>query len=353
MSKSNTYFSKLLILWYIEHKRELPWRLTSEPYNIWLSEIILQQTRVAQGLPYYNAFISAFPTIYELAKAPEEKILKLWQGLGYYSRARNLHFTAKHIESNLQGEFPSSYRELLKLKGVGDYTASAIASICFNEPAAVVDGNVYRVLARYFGISTPINRTQGIKEFKALAQKLIDISQPGMYNQAIMEFGARHCKPQNPDCTSCIFNDKCVALQKKKVSELPVKLKTTTIKKCYYNYLVILSEDNKTILQQRTQKGIWQQLYEFPLIESSKEIEIEQLQQMKEYKELNKKHSISSVVLYNEKSIIHKLSHRHLYTRFWIAETLNSSITGAPIHTIKKYPVPALIEKFITSFFKL
>jgi len=353
MSKNTAHFSNLLILWYVDNKRELPWRLTKEPYNIWLSEIILQQTRVAQGLPYYNAFISTFPTITELAKAPEEKVLKLWQGLGYYSRARNLHFTAKHIEDNLYGEFPTSYKELLKLKGVGDYTASAIASICFDEPTAVVDGNVYRVLARYFGISTPINSTLGIKEFKTIAQKLIDTSQPGVYNQALMEFGARHCKPQNPDCSSCIFDDKCVSLQKKIVSELPVKLKKGAIKKCYYNYLVILSEDKKTILQQRTKKGIWQQLYEFPLIESSKEIRVDQFQQMKEYKELDKKHSITSVVLYNEKSIIHKLSHRHLYTRFWIAETLNSSVKGVPLHTINRYPVPALIEKFISSFFKL
>ena len=248
MSKSIEIFSKLLILWYIDHKRELPWRLTKNPYAIWISEIILQQTRVAQGLPYYNAFISTFPTINDLAKAPEEKVLKLWQGLGYYSRARNLHVTAKYISNNLKGEFPSNFKGLIQLKGVGDYTASAIASICFNEPTAVVDGNVYRVLSRYFGISTPINSTQGIKEFKNLAQELIDASQPGIYNQAIMEFGARHCKPKNPDCTSCIFNDKCVALQKRMVSELPVKLKKVTIKKCYYNYLVIQSKDDYTLL---------------------------------------------------------------------------------------------------------
>jgi len=353
MSKRNAYFSKRLILWYLEHKRELPWRLTTAPYYIWLSEIILQQTRVDQGLPYYNAFISTFPTINELAKAPEEKVLKLWQGLGYYSRARNLHFTAKHIVANLNGEFPTSYKGLLNLKGVGDYTASAIASICFHEPTAVVDGNVYRVLARFFGILTPINSTEGLKEFKKIAQKLLDPSQPGIFNQALMEFGAKHCKPQNPYCDSCIFNDKCVALQKKMVSELPVKLKTTTIKKCYYNYLVILSKANCVVIQQRTKKGIWQKLYEFPLIESSKEIDIDRLQQMEEYQEFYKKHSIKSLTLYNEKSIIHKLTHRHLYTRFWIAETLNSNIKGTPVQTISKYPVPTLIEKFIDSFFKI
>ncbi len=351
MSKNTAHFSKKLILWYLEHKRALPWRNTIAPYNIWLSEIILQQTRVSQGLPYFNVFISAFPTIDDLAKASEEKVLKLWQGLGYYSRARNLHFTAKYISENLNSEFPTSYKELIKLKGVGDYTASAIASICYNEPTAVVDGNVYRVLARYFEIYTPINSTQGNKEFKKLAQKLIDPSQSGVYNQAIMEFGARYCKPHNPGCTSCIFNDKCVALQKKKVSELPVKLKKLKIKKIYFNYLVIQSEGNNTIFQQRTKKGIWQQLYEFPLIETSKEIDINQLQQLEEYKELSKKHSISSVVLYNEKSIVHKLSHRHLYTRFWLAKSLKSTTKGISIQTINKYPVPVLIEKFITSYF--
>jgi len=353
MSKSSLFFSKKHILWYLEHKRDLPWRTTKEPYNIWLSEIILQQTRVAQGLPYYNAFIAEFPTIKTLANAPEEKVLKLWQGLGYYSRARNLHFTAKYISEELRGIFPASYNELLKLKGIGDYTASAIASICFNEPAAVVDGNVYRVLSRYFGIVTPINSTQGIKEFKALAQELLDISQPGIYNQAIMEFGARYCKPQNPDCISCIFNDKCVAFQKKMVSELPVKLKKLKVKKAYFNYLVLLSEDNKTILQQRTQKGIWKQLYEFPLIETLNETEIEKFQQLEEFKELSKENGITSIVLYNEKSIIHKLSHRHLHTRFWIAESSKLNSKSIPINTINKYPVPVLIEKFINSFFKL
>lgn len=351
MAKTNLHFSKKLILWYLYHKRDLPWRETKDPYNIWLSEIILQQTRVAQGLPYYKVFISKFPAIEDLAKAPEEKVLKLWQGLGYYSRARNLHYTSKYISEKLNGVFPTSYNELLKLKGIGDYTASAIASICFDESAAVVDGNVYRVLARYFGINTPINSASGIKEFKALAQKLIDSKQPGVYNQAIMEFGARHCKPQNPDCVSCIFNDKCVALQKKKVSELPVKLKKLKIKKVYFNYLVLISKDENTILQQRTQKGIWQQLYEFPLIETSKEIGVIQLQKMETYKELSKKHSVTSLVIYNKKSIVHKLSHRHLYTRFWIAETSKLNSESIPIHTINKYPVPVLIEKFINSFF--
>ena len=197
MLKSNFHFSKKLILWYLAHKRDLPWRTTAIPYYIWLSEIILQQTRVEQGLPYYQAFVTEYPTVDNLANASEEEVLKLWQGLGYYSRARNLHATAKYISNELNGIFPISYKELIKLKGVGDYTASAIASICFNEATAVVDGNVYRALARYFGIFTPINTSLGTKEFKNLAQQLIDVDNPGDHNQALMEFGARQCNPKS------------------------------------------------------------------------------------------------------------------------------------------------------------
>jgi len=352
MPKSFSFFSKKLILWYLEHKRELPWRLTKEPYCIWLSEIILQQTRVAQGLPYYNTFLSVFPTIKELANAPEEKVLKLWQGLGYYSRARNLHATAKYISEELNGVFPSNYNDLLKLKGVGDYTASAIASICFQEPTAVVDGNVYRVLARFFGVSTPINSTDGIKEFKTLAQELLPSQDFGTYNQAIMEFGARQCKPQNPDCDSCILKNHCVSLQKNQVSKLPLKLKKNKIKKRYFNYLVPLSEEQKTLLQQRTGKEIWKQLYEFPLIETANEIGIKELEVLEDFKIISKKHSFSSVVLYNDNSIIHKLSHQHLYTRFWIVETSKTIVDGVFYEEINKYPVPVLIENFIADFFK-
>jgi len=351
MPKTSLHFSKKLILWYLEHKRDLPWRTTKSPYRIWLSEIMLQQTRVAQSLPYYKVFISEFPTVHDLANASEEKVLKLWQGLGYYSRARNLHTTAKYISEELNGEFPVTFKGLLQLKGVGDYTASAIASISFNLPTAVVDGNVYRVLSRYFGIETSINSSAGIKEFKKLAQQLIDAEKPGIYNQAIMEFGARQCKPQNPVCTICVLNDNCVALQQKKISELPVKLKKTKIKKCYFNYIVLLSENNKTILQQRTSKGIWQQLYEFPLIETDAEVTIEALQETTTFKTISEKFIISSVVLYNDKSIIHKLSHRHLYARFWIAETNKELLNGCSISEINNFPVPKLIANFISQFF--
>ena len=229
-------FSKTLINWYSNNKRVLPWRKTNNPYYIWLSEIILQQTQVRQGLPYYEAFIANYPTIFDLANANESDVLKLWQGLGYYSRARNLHTTAKHIVYKLNGVFPNTYKELLKLKGVGDYTASAIASICFNEPTAVVDGNVYRVLSRYFGINTPINSSKGVKEFKNLAQQLIDIKKPAEFNQAIMEFGATLCKPKNPNCNICPFNNSCIAFNKSSINNLQVKIKSAKAKKKHFNF---------------------------------------------------------------------------------------------------------------------
>ncbi len=235
-------FSNTLIYWYLQNNRDLPWRKSKNPYFIWLSEIMLQQTRVAQGLAYYLKFTTTFPTVFDLAKADESTVLKMWQGLGYYSRARNLHFSAKQISNELNGIFPSTYEEIIKLKGIGDYTASAISSICFNEPTAVVDGNVYRVLSRYFGLNTPTNSTSGIKEFKTLAQTLIDISQPGTYNQALMDFGALHCKPQNPLCETCPFSDSCVAFEKKLTKELPVKEKKIKVRKRYFNFLVIKTE---------------------------------------------------------------------------------------------------------------
>ncbi len=350
MLENTTFFSNKLITWYLENKRELPWRKTKDPYRIWLSEIILQQTRVAQGLPYYLAFIDTFPTVFDLAEASQEKVLKLWQGLGYYSRARNLHETAKYVSETLNGEFPTNYTALLKLKGVGDYTASAIASICFNQAAAVVDGNVYRVLARVFGVATPINSTTGKKEFKKLAQQLIDVKQPRTYNQALMEFGARYCVPQNPKCETCIFNDGCEAYKNELVSTLPVKLKKSKIKKRYFNYMVVLSEDKKTILNQRTGKGIWQQLYEFPLVESKKEVSENELKKLPDFSTFSEEMDIDSISLYNEISVVHKLSHQHLFTRFWIVEVSPLRKKGVSLSEIEAYAVPVLIENFISNF---
>ena len=341
-------FSNTLIYWHLQNNRELPWRKTKNPYFIWLSEIMLQQTRVAQGLSYYHKFTEEFSTIFDLANADESTVLKMWQGLGYYSRARNLHFTAKHVTKEFNGVFPSTYKEIIKLKGIGDYTASAIASICFNEPTAVVDGNVYRVLSRYFGINTPINSSAGIKEFKKLAQSLIDETQPGTYNQALMDFGALHCKPQNPLCNSCPFANSCVALEKKLTKELPVKEKKIKIKNRFFNFLVIKTNDNKTILSERKGKGIWQGLYQFPLIESKTNINKEELISSKEF--INLFPQETTLSLFNKKVIVHKLSHQHLYTQFWVVET--KTLLKATINwsDIQKYPVPILIANFLEEY---
>lgn len=341
-------FSNTLIYWYLQNNRDLPWRKTKNPYFIWLSEIMLQQTRVAQGLSYYQKFTTTFPTVFDLAKAEESTVLKMWQGLGYYSRARNLHFSAKQIATELNGVFPSTYQEIIKLKGIGDYTASAIASICFKEPTAVVDGNVYRVLSRYFGIQTPTNSTTGIKEFKALAQTLIDTSQPGTYNQALMDFGALHCKPQNPLCDSCPFSDSCVALEKKLTKELPVKEKKIKVRKRYFNFLVIKTANQKTILAERKGKGIWQGLYQFPLIESEKTISKEALTSSEEFKDLFPDETTLS--LFNTKEIVHKLSHQHLYTHFWIVETKTLRSANVLWKNIQDFPVPVLIANFLETF---
>ncbi|WP_299063110.1 A/G-specific adenine glycosylase [uncultured Polaribacter sp.] len=338
-------FSNTLIYWYLQNNRELPWRKTKNPYFIWLSEIMLQQTRVAQGLSYYLKFTSSFPTVFDLANADESNVLKMWQGLGYYSRARNLHYSAKIIANELNGEFPTTYKEIIKLKGIGDYTASAIASICFNEPTAVVDGNVYRVLSRYYGINTPINSTKGIKEFKILAQSLIDTEQPGTFNQAIMDFGALHCKPQNPLCDSCPLADSCVAFEKKLTKELPIKEKKIKIKKRFFNFIVVKTADNNTIIEERKGKGIWQGLYQFPLIESNKNLNKEDLIDTDNFKNLFPDET--TISLFNSKEIVHKLSHQHLYTQFWIVETKKHKNATTPWHNIEDFPVPILIANFL------
>ena len=342
-------FSNILIYWYLENKRDLPWRKTTNPYYIWLSEIILQQTRVDQGLSYYLKFVEQYPTVFDLSNADEEAILKLWQGLGYYSRARNLHFSAKYIVNELDGKIPSSYKEILTLKGVGDYTASAIASICFEEPTAVVDGNVYRTLARFFDIDIPTNSSKGIKYFKELAQKLINIKDPATHNQAIMEFGARMCKPQNPTCEICPLNDKCLALQKKKIKELPVKEKKLKVRRRYFNYLVPISSDGKTTLNKREGKGIWQNLYEFPLIESDKLIDKDEVMSHELFENLFAD-NFSEVELFNQKEIVHKLSHQHLVTRFWVVKSSNSNDLKVDWKNIHEFPVPRLVANFIEQY---
>lgn len=341
-------FSKQILLWYAENKRNLPWRNTTNPYNIWLSEIMLQQTRVAQGTPYYLKFVKNFPTIQDLASASEEEVLKLWQGLGYYSRARNLHATAKIVSDTYNGVFPNTYKELLKLKGVGDYTASAIASISFNLPEPVVDGNVYRVLSRFFGIALPINSTEGVKHFKDLARKVMDSDDIRDYNQGIMEFGAIQCTPKSPNCSVCPLKNNCVSYKDNRIGELPVKLKKIKVKIRYFNYLVIVNNNNETYLQKRIGKGIWQNLYEFPLVEAENEID-ENIILSKLSQFIDVDESVD-LVKHNSDKVVHKLSHQHLYTTFWIVRSEGEILNGIPVEDLGKYPVPVLIADFIKTF---
>ena len=342
-------FNSKLTYWYSTHKRDLPWRSTKDPYHIWLSEIILQQTQIKQGLPYYLKFVKHYPTVFDLAQAKEDMILKDWQGLGYYSRARNLHKTAQYIAEELDGIFPKSYKELLKLRGVGDYTASAIASICYEEKTAVVDGNVYRVLSRFFGIETPINSTQGIKQFKARAISLLPQKNIGDYNQAIMEFGARQCKPKSPDCSKCPLANDCVAHNTGQIQLFPVKLKKLKVTKKHFNFLVVNSKNHKTILEKRTTKGIWQNLYQFPLIETSKTELNKNFIGNLDHKIL-KKLSIKSIELFNKKEIIHRLSHQELYIKFWVLHTSDNLKQGIVWSEVSKRAVPIVIDRFIREF---
>ena len=342
-------FAKTLIEWYLNNKRDLPWRATKDPYRIWLSEIILQQTRVEQGKPYYFRFLEAYPDVFSLANASEEEVLKLWQGLGYYSRARNLLATAKYIAFELNGNFPSTHKELVKLKGVGDYTASAIASVCFDEAQAAVDGNVFRVLARIFGIETPTNTSAGIKQFRELAQKLIDEKEPANFNQALIEFGSEQCKPRNPYCSTCPFSSECVAFNQNRIPQLPVKLKKLKVRKRHFNYLVFVTETGKTFMQQRRGKGIWEGLYEFPLVETTTEASVDNLVHEEEFKNYSAR-SLDQLVLFNEDPIVHKLTHQHIYTKFWICQCEDLPQEGVTFEEANNYPMPVLIENFIDTF---
>ena len=339
-------FSKVLIQWYLQNKRDLPWRKTTNPYPIWLSEIMLQQTRVAQGMPYFLSFTTAFPTVFDLAEASEEQVLKLWQGLGYYSRARNLHKTAQYIATELSGVFPETYIDLLKLKGVGEYTAAAIASFSYNEAVPVVDGNVFRVLSRYFDVETDIALASAKKEFGALAFELMPKDNPAIFNQAIMEFGALQCVPKSPNCGICIFNESCAALEKNKVDQLPVKSKKIKIRNRYFNYLVVEDETESTIIQKRTDKGIWHNLYEFPLIETEKEEDFDYVSEAVQG-DYFKDNTVISMLEYNEKSILHKLSHQHLHIKFWKVAVKGIVAGGINLKTLRTFPFPIVIHNFI------
>jgi A/G-specific adenine glycosylase len=338
-----------LIKWFKKNKRDLPWRNTVDPYKVWLSEIILQQTRVAQGLPYYINFVRAFPTVYDLAKAPEQKVLKLWQGLGYYSRARYLHHAAKDVVKNYKGVFPNDYAELKKLKGVGDYTAAAIASFCFNKAHAVVDGNVYRVLARLFAIDIPINSTEGKKQFAVLAQELLDRKNPGMYNQAIMEFGALYCTPHNPDCEGCLFNDTCQSGNAKEALKYPIKIANKKVTTRYFEYFIIIHKEN-TYTQKRTENDIWKNLYQFPMLEYTEKTNDAEV--MERFKKEVLKSSVSFEIKKQTPHKKHQLSHQIIFARFNyinIAKFNDATYKQTPLKDLKKLPFPILIANEISS----
>ncbi len=345
-------FSDKIIDWYQANKRNLPWRRTTDPYYIWLSEVILQQTRVDQGMSYYYKFIGAFPKISDLANADEEEVLKLWQGLGYYSRARNLHHSAKYVSHQLGNRFPSTYDTILQLKGVGQYTAAAISSIAFNEPKAAVDGNVYRVLSRVFGIRTPIDSGKGAKQFRELANKLIDRKQPGTFNQALMEFGATQCKPVNPACDTCTLSVMCFAKEKKTVAKFPVKEKRTKSRNRYFDYLV-MKHSGGMVLRKRAGKDIWQNLYDFPLIETEKQLSETKLISTGPWKQLlsGKKFSLGKI----SATYTHVLSHQKIFARFWEIQLKKPlAKPGQDCVWIKKselsrYAVPRLIDRYLRS----
>ncbi len=335
-----------LIEWYLQNKRDLPWRKTKNPYKIWLSEIILQQTQVKQGLPYYQNFLTHYPDVQALAKAKEQEVLNLWQGLGYYSRARNLHYTAKDIVTHYKGTFPKTYKELLKLKGVGEYTAAAIASFCYNEPVAVLDGNVYRVLSRLFGIDTAINTTEGKKIFKQIAQKQLDKQQPGLYNQAIMEFGALHCKPARPKCKNCPLATDCLALQTGQTENLPVKVSKVNIKQRYLHYFLVEWQDH-IILEKRENKDIWLNLFQLPLIETGSNNHISS----KKLEKLFDKYNITPLkkpVIQETK--LHKLTHQHLHITFWRLKSQKKPLQNVSKSTLKNYPLPIVIANFLDNY---
>jgi len=341
-------FSNRLIKWYLENKRNLPWRNIKDPYKIWLSEIILQQTRVAQGLPYYIAFLEAFPTVFDLAKANEEQVLKLWQGLGYYSRARNLHYTSQTVVNEFNGVFPTSYKELLKLKGVGTYTAAAIASFSVNQKVPVVDGNVFRVLSRFFDVENDISDLKTKSIFFDLALNLIPENKADVFNQAIMEFGALYCVPKKTNCANCIFNDSCLAYKKNKVEELPFKGKKTKVVNRFFNYIVIEDNLNKTFIVKRTQKGIWLNLYEFPLIETTTVLNLEQFIG---HLNVNFNYKIKSVSASIYNSVKHKLSHQNLNIDFWHVKIDGVLLNSISKFEAKKHPFPIVIFNFIEKNF--
>jgi A/G-specific adenine glycosylase len=340
-------FAETLLAWYPLHKRDLPWRNIQNPYFIWLSEVILQQTRVKQGLPYYEAFTTLFPTIQDLAHATEELVMRTWQGLGYYSRARNMHATAKIIVENYQGIFPTTKAELIKLKGIGEYTASAIASFAFDEKVAVVDGNVFRVLARFFGIEEDIASPKGVKVFQELAKTILPTTQVNTYNQAIMEFGALQCTPQKPNCMYCPLQENCVAWATGKQDVLPIKTNKIKQKERYFHYLV-LTQAGKYALRKRDIGDIWAGLYDFLLQEENAPITTEDVTFLQ-------KTDIHFIIKQETAYFKHKLTHQTLFIKFWVIELdaekpidlQNDAFQWYTVDEIKNLPKPILLANFV------
>lgn len=338
---------KALKSWFSKYKRELPWRDTHDPYLIWLSEIILQQTRIDQGLPYYHRFIERFPDVFHLAKATEDEVLNMWQGLGYYNRARNLHHTAKVIAYEYNGEFPKNFTALKKLKGIGDYTASAISSMAFDEPQAVVDGNVYRVLSRLFGIREPVNSTAGKKAFKEKAEALLDKSNPGSFNEALMDFGAIQCKSAAPKCAICPLQENCFAFRHNQVNQLPVKDKKLKRRTRYFYYLVMSNKEG-IVLRQRGDNDIWKKLYDFPLHEAKNGNN-----QGKEA--LANNFDLEATSLYYFGKYKHVLTHQDIIAHFYHFNRIKLDknekfFIFVKWKHLKNYALPRLIQRFYDDF---
>ena len=339
-------FTKTIVEWYKENKRELPWRESADPYLIWISEIILQQTRVAQGYDYFLRFIKRFPDVRTLAAAEEDEVMKYWQGLGYYSRARNLHAAAK----SMNGVFPETYPEVLALKGVGEYTAAAICSFAYGMPYAVVDGNVYRVLSRYFGIDTPIDSTEGKKLFAALADEMLDKKHPAVYNQGIMDFGAIQCTPQSPDCLFCPLVGSCSALSKGWVTKLPVKQHKTKTTNRYFNYIYVRA-GAYTFINKRTGNDIWKNLFELPLIETPTALSEEDFLTLPEFRALFAPREVP-VVRSICREVKHVLSHRVIYANLYEV-TLSENLTSFSdflkirVDELEQYAVSKLVQDLL------
>ena len=342
-----------LINWFAENRRDLPWRHNPTPYQVWLSEIILQQTRVNQGWDYYLRFVEKWPTVNDLANATEEEVLKMWQGLGYYSRARNLHQCAKQIVEQYGGLFPADFEKLKQLKGIGDYTAAAIASIAFDLPHAVVDGNVYRVLSRLFDIDTPININEGQTVFAKIADDLLNREQPGLHNQAMMEFGALQCTPKNPNCLLCPLQAQCLAFANQTVMQRPVKLQKLKVTTRYFNYLVFRIEGN-VYLHKRSGNDIWKNLYDFPCIESENPMTVEEVIASEKFQQLIENKSFT--IIKTSPTFTHKLTHRTIIAQFIeikLEEKLlrieTNDLFLARETDLGNFPIPRLIDLYLNN----